>query len=219
MTTFAFALFASAVSAVCPSVPGLATGLAPLPVAVAGEELEALYRGGQTFDEFYRDADRRRALWVRNYEEGDIAAEMVARVMALGGSWRILAVAEAACSDSVNTIPFLALLAERAANLELRIVSSRVGREVMETHRTPDDRAATPTILVLDERYDDVGCWVERPADLQSWALDAGSGLEGREFLARKMAWYEEDAGVSTVREVVEVVEAAAAGTPVCASR
>ncbi|MDX1394456.1 MAG: thioredoxin family protein [Gemmatimonadota bacterium] len=218
MTTFAFAIFASAVTAVCPAVPALATGGAPLAVAVIGEELEALYRGGLTFDEFYRDADARRALWVQNYEGGEIAAEMVARVEALGGAWRILAVAEAACSDSVNTIPFLALLAERAANLELRIVSSDEGREVMETHRTPDDRAATPTILVLNDRYDDVGCWVERPADLQTWAMDARPRLGGREFLAQKMAWYAEDAGASTVREIVDVLEAASAGTPVCGS-
>ena len=214
MAANALALFFTTVSAVCPVGPP-DTGRLPRD-RPASEELERLYRAGIEFSEFYAAADRRRALWVKNYERGRIDPAMVERVRALGGTWRLLAIAEAACSDSVNTIPFLALLVERAPNLEMRIVGADEGRPVMERHRTPDGRAATPTLVVLDSDFEEVGCWIERPYELRDWALEEGSALGGRQFLARKMEWYEEDAGASTVRELVESLEAAAAGTPIC---
>ncbi|MDH3732551.1 MAG: thioredoxin family protein [Gemmatimonadota bacterium] len=217
MSAIALTFLVSATSAVCPTQPAQD---GPIPASVVVERsdhLEELYKSGITFDAFFDDADRRRELWVKNYTEGSVAAEMVARVEALEGRWRLLAVAEDWCSDSVNTVPFLALLAEQASNLEIRILDSDRGRELMEAHRTPDDRAATPTVLVLDDDYEDVGCFVERPADLQAWALDARPRLPDSEFLVEKMSWYEEDGGVSTVREIVEALEAAAAGSPLCA--
>jgi len=224
MTANVLALFFSAASATCPAAPpapAARDAVAP-PVGIAprttNEELERLYRSGITFSDFYARADSRRELWTRRYGQGTLDPAMVERARA-AGRWRLLTIAEAACSDSVNTIPFLALLVEAAPNLELRIVGSAVGRPVMETHRTPDDRPATPTVLVLDDGFEESGCWVERPTELQSWALEARAGLGDRAFLEQKMAWYEEDAGASTVREIVEMLEAAAAGQPICRAR
>jgi len=216
MSAVALTLLASAASVVCPgrAVPA---NLEPISsVSVVSDDLEELYRSAISFSEFIEDAESRRDQWIQNYREASIAAEMVARIRALEGKWRILAVAEDWCSDSVSTIPFLALLAEEAPNLELRIIDSDVGKAVMESHRSPDGRPATPTVLILDEDYEETGCWVERPAELQAWALDARPKLRDTEFLARKTSWYEEDAGASTVREIVEVLEGAASGAPIC---
>ncbi len=218
MSSIALTLLASAASVACPVRAVPADLDAEFTTIAVSEELETLYRDAITFSDFFDDAERRREQWVENYEEGSVAAEMVARVQALGGTWRILAVAEDWCSDSVSTIPFLALLAEQTPNLEMRIINSNVGKGVMESHRTPDGRPATPTILILDEAYEEAGCWVERPADLQAWALDARPKLRDSEFLAQKTSWYEEDDGVSTVREIVEALESAASGVAVCSA-
>jgi len=222
MAASALALLVTAATAVCPAtspVDGRPAASAAPPIGIesaANEELERLYRSGVDFAEFYAHADRRRELWTRRYERGTVDPALVERARSIGGRWRILAIAEAACSDSVNTIPFLALLVEAVPSLEMRVIGSAVGRPVMETHRTPDDRPATPTILLLDEAYEEAGCWVERPSELQTWAIEARPRLGDRTFLEQKMAWYEEDAGTSTVREVVEMLEAAAAGRPIC---
>lgn len=178
--------------------------------------LEALYRSGREFADFLETADRRRDLWLRHYGKGEVPEDLLARAAALEGRWRILAIAEDWCSDSVNTVPFLALLADASDAIELRVIDSESGRDVLDAYRTPDDRTATPTILVLDGDYDEVGCWVERPAELQAWALETRPTLDDRQFLARKMAWYAEDAGRSTIREVLERIEAAAAGSRIC---
>ena len=182
----------------------------------ASEELEALYRSGIEFTEFLAAADRRRELWVDHYENGAVPPEVLARASAIRGTWRILAIAEDWCSDSVNTIPFLALLAERVDGIELRVIDSDAGRGLMEAHRTPDGRAATPTVLILDSAYEVVGCWVERPSELQKWALASRPGMTDEAFLTRKMAWYRDDAGASTVGEMVDLIEAASGGRASC---
>lgn len=204
-------LFAPALAcgAAAPTAPTTAVGQ-------ADPRYEALYRSGRDFTEFLETAERRRGLWVRNWEAGEVADDLLARARALDGRWRILAIAEDWCSDSVSTIPFLALLAERSDAIELRVIDSETGRELMEAYRTPDDRAATPTVLVLDGDYEEVGCWVERPSELQDWALETRPTLDDREFLARKMSWYAEDAGRSTIGEVLDRIEAAAAGSRIC---
>lgn len=182
----------------------------------ADPRLETLYRSGREFADFLETARRRRELWVRNYDEGEVPEDLVARARSLEGRWRLLAIAEDWCSDSVNTIPFLALLAESSDAIDLRVVDSAAAREIMDAYRTPDDRTATPTVLVLDRDHTEVGCWVERPSKLQTWAIEIRPTLEDEEFLTRKMAWYENDAGRSTIREVLERIEAAASGSRIC---
>lgn len=177
--------------------------------------LEALYDRARAFGDFLADASRRKDLWERRYRDGDVEPSALERARRLEGTWRLLAIAEDWCSDSVNTIPYLALLADRSPALELRVIDSEAGQALMEAHLTPDGRPATPTVLVLDSAYEEVGCWIERPSKLQAWALENREAL-GRRFMPEKMAWYREDAGRSTVDEVLAVVEAAAEGRTVC---
>jgi hypothetical protein len=183
---------------------------------VVPETLEELYASGLPFPEFLVQADRRKAMWNDHYEGGEVAETLLSRARAIEGTWRILAVAEDWCSDSVNTIPYLARLTEQVDGIEMRIIDSEVGREIMESHRTPDGRPATPTVLILNEAYEEAGCWVERPSDLQTWALENRPKLEDREFLTQKMAWYRENGGEHTVSEVLGLIEAAASGSPIC---
>ena len=189
---------------------------APLPLLGSPDAtLEELYESGRTFDDFLGEATSRKALWDKHYEEGEVPGDLLARANALPGSWRLLAVGEDWCSDSVNTIPFLALLAEAAPGIELRVIDSEKGAGIMESHLTPDGRSATPTVLVLDAEYREAGCWVERPSVLQAWATRNKEEL-GNEFGPRKMAWYRKDGGRSTLDEVVTVLEAAAERRPSC---
>jgi hypothetical protein len=98
----------------------------------------------------------------------------------------------------------------------MRIVSSSVATAQMESHRTPDGRPATPTVLVLDESGNEVGCWIERPAKLQALAIELRTAGRIEEFQRDKQGWYDRDAGASTVREVVEVLAAAESGGVRC---
>lgn len=194
-----------------------AAGARPaIPLRAPSDSLAELYRGGQTWDEFIDAARARKALWLENYEKGLADSTAAARAAQAGGRWLFLVIAVDSCSDSANTIPFLARLAEAVPGLELRIVPPSAGRWVMERHRTDDGRAATPTVLLLDQEFRERGCFVERPRALRRWLAETGSSLSEQARYEGKMRWYRDDAGRETVRDLVELIEAAAAGRTVC---
>ena len=193
----------------------------PPPTADASLPMEAspfapLFDQGIEFTEFLEDAERRRDTWHRNYENTLIEPGALERARALGGAWRLLVVAEDWCGDSANTIPYLARLVEAVDALEMRVVNSTVGRELMEAHRTPDGRGATPTVLVLDPEGRERGCWIERPGVLQDWWLGNEDRLEQSTLLDRKYSWYDFDAGEHTISDVLDVLEGAESGRIVC---
>ena len=81
---------------------------------------------------------------------------------------------------------------------------------------TPDGRAATPTVVLLDELYQEAGCWIERPAPIQSWYIEKRTTMPIEEVYEGIVSWYEEDAGRTTLREIVALLEAATNGERVC---
>lgn len=181
------------------------------------EELRALYASGRAYADFLAAARRRAELWHENTATAeDLDPALVERAQAVEGTWRLLAVAIDACSDSVSTIPFMARLAELVPGLEMRIIDSTAGRAIMEAHPTPDGRPATPTVLLLDADYDNAGCFIERPPTLQGWILDEGTPLSVNEIYEYKMSWYADDAGHETVETIVAMMEAAARGDRLC---
>jgi len=188
------------------------------PDAVPSDEtLREIFEGGRSYTDFLGNATRRTEMWHGNTEKAEgIDADLVRRARAVGGSWKFLAVAVDSCSDSVSTIPYLAELIALVDGLNMRIVDSTVGRGIMEAHRTPDGRGATPTVLLLDEDFEEAGCFIERPMALQTLLFENGD-WSGEEIFERKMAWYADDAGSGTVETFVEMLEAAARGSePVC---
>jgi hypothetical protein len=179
-------------------------------------ELARLWAAGVGFPEFVEDARRRRATWRANRERAELPGGLLGRVDAAGGPWKLLAVAEDWCGDSAHNVPYLAELAGRASNVELRIVGSREGAAVTAAHRTPDGRSATPTVVLLDDGFRDRGCLVERPPALQEWVLSARDSFPRAELHEKVIAWYEEDRGRATLAEMVSVIEAAARGHRRC---
>ena len=71
-------------------------------------------------------------------------------------------------------------------------------------------------LILIDERWQEAGCWVERPAELQAWYLENPDGLSRRDLVARKMEWYYDDAGATTLAEIVGTIEAAERGERIC---
>lgn len=176
---------------------------------MASDSLRAIYERGQSFPDFLAAAERRKEMWHANYQTGaTVDATMVARAAAVGGTWHILVVAIDSCSDSVSTIPYLARLVEQVEGLEMRIVLPSAGKSVQQAHRTPDGRAATPTVVLLNPDWEVVGCFVERPVALREW-LEAHPG-------ENKMDWYAADLGRTTVAQFVDVLEQAGQGTMRC---
>jgi hypothetical protein len=197
------ALAADNIGAAAPAVGG---------VLPADSTNRRLFDGGQRFAEFLAAAQQRKAQWEQNAARAAFPDALVARARAAGGPWKLLVIAVDGCSDSVNTIPYLARLMEQVPGVELRIIGSAAGRAIMEAHRTPDGRGATPTVLLLDADYVERGAWIERPSALQGWILAQKGVLDDAEVFTRKMRWYDEDQGRQTVEEIVALMERASRG-------
>jgi hypothetical protein len=175
------------------------------------DSLDRLYDRGRSYPEFLDATKARRETWLDNTRDATVEAALLARARAIPGPYRLLVVAEDWCGDSANTIPYIARLVDSLPQLSLRIVNSRDGRFVMERYRTPDGRAATPTVVLLDGAGEPVGCFVERPAALREALTNRNKPRE--DIIAE---WRRADSGRSTVGEIVTMLEAAAAGTGRC---
>ncbi len=157
--------------------------------------------GGQAF---LPDVQAQRATWEAHVGRASVPAEIVERVRKAAADLQFLVVAEANCSDSVQSVPYVARLASEAG-IPLRIVRKAAASAVIDRHRTPDGRTATPTVILI-RRGEDAGAWIERPAALQAWFI-AHADLTSSERLARKTGWYDWDRGESTLAEIVALVE------------
>lgn len=206
MSSFILAL---SVSAACLS--GTPNAVSPADINYA-----KLFASGESFQDFLAKAKRRREQWDGNYGRAVAADALVARATRVTGSWNVLVVAVDSCSDSVSTIPYIAKLVESLPNVTLRIVDPKAGKDVMEAHRTPDNRAATPTVILLDASFAERGCWVERPRELQARLAGEKKSDRDSTVFEGKMEWYEKDAGASTVAEFVEMLEKASRGEVAC---
>ncbi|NNE69331.1 MAG: hypothetical protein HKN29_03080 [Rhodothermales bacterium] len=182
-----------------------------LVAAVPDSLLKDLYESGQSYAAFLEDAERRKAMWEANTEKAGVPEDLLERAAAVGGTWHLLVIAVDGCSDSANVIPYLAALTDAVDGLEMRIVDSTQGRALMNAHRTPDGRAATPTVLLLDSAFNNAGAFIERPAPLQEWAMTSREELGDAEYLTQKLAWYDEDMGRTTLVEMIEILETASA--------
>lgn len=180
--------------------------------AEPGVEIDyrSLYGEGIEYGLFLDEATRRKAMWDKNTELATVPPEISLRVEGIASKWHLLVVAVDGCSDSANIIPYLSALAESTDKIDLRIIDSDTGRPVMEANRTPDNRPATPTIAVLaEDSFVPAGYLVERPDELQNWALENKGSLSSREFLNQKFAWYDEDRGHSSMDAILDIIEKA----------
>jgi len=219
LTTFALTsllAFAPGAAPVCIEAP-VPVGPTVFAASATDDALRALYEKGVNYADFMDSATRRKALWEHNTEvSAGLDMALVERARAVGGTWRFLVVAVDSCSDSVNTVPHLARLVSLVDGLDMRIVDSTVGREVMDAHKTPDGRGSTPTMVLLDDEWNEAGCFIERPMHLQDWIAENDGTLSRDAIFEGKMEWYQTDAGGQTVEEFVTMLESASRGDSVC---
>lgn len=134
----------------------------------------------------------------------------------LSQRYRLLVVAEDRCIDSAHSVPYFDALARASSRIEMRVINSQVGAGLLDRYRTPDGRGATPTVLVLDDGGRVRGCWLERPAGLQSWWIRNPDDMAPTDQYVAKTAWYRTDRGSHAVSEVLQVLLAADRGEFIC---
>jgi hypothetical protein len=160
----------------------------------------------ESFAEFLGNASKNRDLWHEMAARAQEYPELVEKLKAIPGTWRLLAIADDWCGDAVNIIPTIAVLSEAVPNLELRIVSREAVPEIMESHLTRGARAI-PVVILLDEEGREYGWWGPRPKPLQDWFNAVGRGMEVADRYRELRRWYARDRGATTAEAMVELVQ------------
>lgn len=172
----------------------------------------ALWEKATPFHVFLENVKARQDQWKPRFADAAIDAAALADAKALPARRRMLAVADDRCSDSAWALPYIAKLAAAVPEkLEVRVIGRADGSRIQSAHLTPDGRLATPTIIVLDENNRYIGGWVERPSELQKWYLENKPKVTQGALYEHVTKWYTEDAGRSTIREMLTILAREAA--------
>ncbi len=186
------------------------TSASSLHPAGTSEPLDTRFAEGEPFADFLAGVEKNEGLWRGVYERADVPGAFVERVAALPGRWHLLALSADWCGDASNTVPVLARLAERAPNLDLRLLDRDDHLDLMDQHLTDGRSRSIPAVLLLDEGFAEQGWWGPRPAALQAWVMGEGMAMEPADRYKRVRRWYAQDRGVTTLDEVVRGLEQAA---------
>lgn len=168
------------------------------------------YLAAPTFAEFLETAEANKDLWHAVNARAVISEDILARVAALPGRWHLLVLNEDWCGDAVNSVPYVARLAELAPNLEMRVLGRDANPDLMDAHLTNNSRSI-PVVIVLDEEFAEHGWWGPRPKELQSWVLGPGMELDKETRYREVRRWYARDRGRTTLEELVALLERVAA--------
>ncbi len=156
--------------------------------------------------------EQKRDLWLANDRRAKVGAAEQARLTALPGPRRVLVLTEDWCGDALRSLPPLAKALEQAPGIEARYLSLDDHPDAIEGLRTHGG-SAIPMLVVADEQGERLGVWGPRPAALQALVrarrTEFGAPTAGTagEFYAPIMAWYGKDRGVSTLQEVLMILE------------
>jgi hypothetical protein len=160
------------------------------------------FQAGQTFHQFLEGGQDGTHLWETFYARARVPKDLLERARKLAEKRYLLALCEEWCGDGANSLPYVARLAEAAPNLELRLLSRDENPDLMERHLTNGTRGI-PVVMVLDERFREVGWWGPRPAPLQEIFLREIKSLPQQERYPRLRAWYARDRGRTVLEEVL----------------
>ena len=211
----AHAATGSAARARCESSRPIASPAAPS--ARTDSVWSTLFESGQSFADFLAATKARREGWHARTDSVRLDPTMLARARAVGGEWRILVVAIDRCGDSMNSVPYLARLADSVPGLSLRIVLPEPGRAAQDAHKSVDGRRATPTFVLLDASGTSRGCIVELPKEIRDWAHGVRGAVSSDSLHAGIAAYYRRNQGQGIVQEAVTMLEAARRGERHCA--
>ena len=168
--------------------------------------VRARFEAAPTFAAFLPTAVKNADLWSATARLAKVPEDVVARVAGLGGRYHLLVLSEDWCGDAVNSVPYVARLADLAPNLDLRVLARDENLDLMDAHLTNGSRSI-PAVIVYDDNFRELGWWGPRPSELQAWALGPGQALEKEARYKEVRTWYARDRGRAILAEVTGLLE------------
>ncbi|UCG85205.1 MAG: thioredoxin family protein [Gemmatimonadota bacterium] len=169
-------------------------------------DFNEVWRSALPYVDFVAKAEENRPLWEGVYRTTPIPDWALERACECGRGLRLLAIVEDWCGDASNTVPVLAKLGDLAECLEVRVIERDKNPAVMDRYLTSGSRAI-PIVIVLDAGLKELGHWGPRPVELQQWVMEHKDSMSKEERYWRVRRWYAKDKGVSTLSELLQLIE------------
>lgn len=140
-----------------------------------------------------------------------IPLEILDKMDSLKTKHTLLVISEGWCGDAAQVVPVINKLAEATDKLELRIVLRDQNPQLMDAYLTNGGRSIPKLILVEPDTLAVRGSWGPRPHDAAKLIVDAKEkfGHIPDEAKADLQKWYLQDKGISTMEEIMLLLEQA----------
>ena len=171
------------------------------------------WEDGFTFDTYLEaEVEENEDLWTGVYRKHETPGWALERLDEIGGRWHLIAITEDWCGDASNTVPVVARLAEDSPRVDLRVVKRDDNTDLMDRYLTNGSRSI-PVVVILDEDFEPVSHWGPRPEELQELVISEKEKGERPvdEIYRDTRKWYARDRGETTLEELLEKIESAAA--------
>lgn len=121
----------------------------------------------------------------------------------------LLVISEGWCGDAAQIVPVMNKIAEESSKLELKIVLRDENVTLMDEFLTNGARSIPKLILVEKDTHIVRGSWGPRPHGALKLILDYKEkfGVIDQEGKTELQKWYLQDKGISTMEEIVVLLE------------
>lgn len=130
------------------------------------------------------------------------------RLKNLDKEYTLLVISEGWCGDAAQILPVINRMAEATDKLNFQIVLRDENAELMDAYLTNSSRSIPKLILLDKETLEPINSWGPRPAEAAKLVRDYKEkyGVINEEAKTELQKWYLHDKGLSTMREIVELL-------------
>ncbi|MNK14888.1 hypothetical protein D3C87_330190 [compost metagenome] len=138
-----------------------------------------------------------------------IPQEIKDKLANLKKEYLLLVISEGWCGDAAQIVPVMNKIAEESSKLELKIVLRDENVTLMDEFLTNGARSIPKLILVEKDTHIVRGSWGPRPHGALKLILDYKEkfGVIDQEAKTELQKWYLQDKGISTMEEIVVLLE------------
>ncbi|HEV7663332.1 MAG TPA: thioredoxin family protein [Chloroflexota bacterium] len=131
-------------------------------MAVTREQFES----GMTYEAYKAQMTRNREQVEQNEKDLQLNPSDVQALQGLPRAVNVLALAEDWCGDVIANLPVLGKISEASGgklNVRIHLRDQEPGSQIMDQYLNKGQFKSIPTLVFLDEEFNEVGVWVERP--------------------------------------------------------
>src|SRR5215471_19756138 len=125
----------------------------------------ARFESGMTYQAYKDQMTRNREQLEQNERDAEVTEEDLRAFKSLPRAVNVMALAEDWCGDVIANLPILGRIANESGTLNVRIHlrDQEPGSQIMDQYLNRGQFKSIPTLVFLDEDFNDLGVWIERP--------------------------------------------------------